>query len=111
MKKISIFLLTIFISINAHAYRVLDVCATYANTGKSYTVQGNIYSGSELNSKTGSSNYNFTSTYVVIFWSDNQASVIELDYYYGSLNLMGSSGRDQQGYRWNIKERNLHLFC
>ena len=109
MKKLSIFLLSIFISFNTFAYEVLDVCATYSNTGKSYTVQGNIYSGNELNSKTGSWNYNSWSTYVVIFWSNAQASVIELDYYFGSLCFMGSNGKDQRGYPWTIKEG--HLYC
>ena len=85
------------------------MCATYSNTGKSYTVQGNIYSGNELNSETGSWNYNSWSTYVVIFWSNAQASVIELDYYFGSLGFMGSNGKDQRGYPWTIKEG--HLYC
>ena len=109
MKKLSIFLLSILISFNTFAYEVLDVCATYSNTGKSYTVQGNIYSGNELNSKTGSWSYNSWSTYVVIFWSNAQASVIELDYYFGSLGFMGSNGKDQRGYPWTIKEG--HLYC
>ena len=71
--------------------------------------KGNIYKGSELNKRTNSYKYNGYSTYVVIFWSNEQASVIELDYYYGSLGYIGVNGKDQQGYPWEIKEG--HNYC
>ena len=109
MKKLNILLLTILISFNAFAYEVVDVCATYSNTGKNYAVQGNIYKGSELNSETNSFNYMPLSTYVVIFWSNEQASVIKLDSYYGTLFHYGTSGQDQRGYPWTIKKG--HTYC
>ena len=109
MKKLTVIIFLIFLSFNAFAYEVLDICATYRNSGKKYKVEGNIYKGSELNKRTNSYKYNGYSTYVVIFWSNEQASVIELDYYYGSLGYIGVNGKDQQGYPWEIKEG--HNYC
>ena len=108
MKKLLILVFSLIISINASAYEVRDVCATYSNTGKSYAVQGNINKGSELNSKTSSWNYNSWSTYVVIFWSNSQTTVIELDYYFGGMTF-GVSGTDQEGYPWEVQDG--HMFC
>ncbi len=99
----------LLISTSAFAYEVLDVCATYSNTGKSYKVQGQIYKGGELNQRTSSFDYSAFSTYVVIFWSEGQASIIELDFFFGGLSPLGSSGKDQRGYEWEIKEG--HTYC
>ncbi len=79
----------IFLSINAFASEVADACATYKNTGKQYKIKAHIYKGSELNKKTNSSNYDFFSTYVLIFWSDNKASKIELDMFFEHYLLWG----------------------
>lgn len=69
MKKLFIaFLLSL--SSHSFAYEVLDVCATYKNTGKKYKVEVNVFSGSELNSKTRSFNYTPYSKYAVIFWGE-----------------------------------------
>ena len=99
----------LFLSFKAFAYEVRDVCATYSNSGKNYKVEGNIYKGSELNQKTNSFNYTSYSTYVVIFWANDKATINELDHYFGSLGIMGSDGKDKGGYPWNIKEG--HLYC
>jgi len=58
-----------------------SACAKYLNTNKAYKVDVTIIRGSELNQKTYSFDYNGLATYAVIFWSDNQASVIELDFF------------------------------
>ena len=92
----------------AFAYEVTDVCAEYVGTGKKYKVEANIFSGSELNSKTHSYDYNSFSKYVVIFWGKDQATVIELDSPFG-VNAFGVDGKDQQGYKWNISTQ--LLFC
>ena len=99
----------LLISTSAFAYEVVDVCATYSNTGKSYKVQGQIYKGTELNQSTSSFDYSPFSTYVVIFWSQGQASIIELGFFLGGLSPFGSSGTDQRGYEWKIKEG--HTYC
>ena len=102
------FILFLYVS-NAYAKEILEVCATYENTGKSYAVEAIILEGSELNSETNSFNYNSFSTYAVIFWSNEQASVIELDNFFGSIGIFGTNGNDQRGYPWKIVEG--HTFC
>ena len=109
MQKLIVIIFLIFLSFKAFAYEVLDVCATYSNSGKNYKVEGNIYKGSELNQKTNSFNYTSYSTYVVIFWANDKATIIELDYYYGSLGSYGLDGKDRDGRTWKIKEG--HLYC
>ena len=105
---ISILVIILLNPLNVQAYEVLDVCATYDNTNKSYKVTGNVYKGSELNDRTNSYNYDSFSKYVVIFWSNDQASVIEMDSSLGDLTFE-QSGKDQDGRPWTIKKG--HSFC
>lgn len=86
----------------AAAYETLEVCATYSNTGSSYKVQANTMKGSELNKLTKSYNYTSYSKYAVIFWADDQASVIEFPSYC-SFSSFGCNGTDQRGYPWSVK--------
>ena len=109
MQKLIVIIFLIFLSFNAFAYEVLDVCATYSNSGKTYKVEGQIYKGTELNQRTNSYDYNGWSTYVVIFWGNDKATIIELDHYFGSLGYMGSDGKDKGGNPWNIREG--HTYC
>lgn len=106
--KISLFILFSLQASSALAHEVTDVCAEYLGTGKKYKVEANIFTGSELNSKTHSLDYNWLSKYVVIFWGKDQATVIELDSPFG-VNVFGVEGKDQQGYRWSISTQ--MLFC
>ncbi len=110
MKKFisTVFLLILF-PVNALGLEVLDICATYLNTGKSYKVEGQIYKGTELNQATKTWDYDSWATYVVIFWAKGQASIIELDYYFGDIASFGNNGSDQRGYRWEIKKG--HSWC
>jgi hypothetical protein len=82
-------------------YRVVNVCAEYTNTGKKYEVEAQVVSGAELNRRTQSYDYETYTTYVVIFWAENQVSIIGLDFG-GGPSLLGSDGVDQQGYPWNV---------
>jgi len=86
-----------------------SACAKYLNTNKAYKVDVTIIRGSELNQKTYSFDYNGLATYAVIFWSDNQASVIELDFFVGSLSPFGTRGYDQEGRPWEISSNTT--FC
>ena len=98
-------LISIFLySTTLYSYEVVEICARYENTNKSYKVEGKIFKGSELNERTNSYEYTSFSHYVVIFWDDDQATVIELDYYFGNLSFIGISGKDQQGYPWEISK-------
>lgn len=84
------------------------VCAKYrTNYGwsKGYKVEATITKGSQLNQVTSSFNYNVLSTYVMIFWDEDEASVIEMDF--PILTVVGQSGEDQQGRQWEIAKTNI----
>ena len=107
-------------SLNAFAYEVVDVCATYMNTNKKYAVEAQLYRGEELNQRTQTNNYDDLYDYAVIFWGPGKATVIKLDNsnMFGlappSIGLLGSTGRDQRGYPWRLTERTpgvLDVFC
>jgi hypothetical protein len=81
----------------------VDVCAKYETNGgwsSGYKVSANVMKGTELNAATRSFNYNSFSTYIVIFWAKEEASVIEMDWPY--LSAIGQGGKDQQGRKWEI---------
>lgn len=91
-----------------------EVCVKYEKDygwSKGYAVEGTVISGSDLNAKVGSiSRFKAFSTYVVIFWDDDQATILELSALsMGSVPIFESEVRDQQGRRWRIKQG--HSFC
>lgn len=86
----------------SYAYEVLDVCATYENTGKKYKVEVKVFSGAELNQRTNTYNYSAYDKYAIIFWGGEQATIIKLDYSFSGISAFGSPGRDQQGYPWSL---------
>ncbi len=99
--------LCLFLGI-AHASDRIAVCAKYeTETGwsKGYQVQATVTTGSELNQATSSFDYAPFSKYVVIFWEQHEASVIELDLPY--LSAIGQSGKDQRGRRWEVSTGGL----
>ena len=109
-EKTNSYYFLIFLSFNAYAVEILDVCATYLNSGKRYKVEGHLLNGSELNQRTNSYKYESWSTYLVIFWSNDQATIIKLDFHIGSgLSPFGEKGKDQRGYPWQVSEG--HLYC
>ena len=113
MKKIitpALFLFSIIFPSLSFGYEVVEVCATYMGTGKKYKVETRVYSGSELNSKTRSIDYNSFSKYAVIFWGPNEASVIELDFAIAGISPLGSTGRDQRGYAWELTTSTMFCF-
>ena len=110
MKFIIFLSFFIFFTINAFAYEVVKACAIYQNTGKNYKIEIQIYQGSELNERTNTLNYLHFAYYGVIFWSNDQATIIEFDYFLGSFpTLYGVNGKDQRGYPWEV--RSGHNFC
>ena len=86
---------------NGQAAERKTVCATYKPTNRSYKVEATLLMGSELNQKTNSFDYVSFSKYVVIFWKENQTSIIELDFSFGP-GPFGTDGKDQQGREWEI---------
>lgn len=83
------------------------VCAKYMTAdgwSKAYKVTATFESGSDLNTATGTFNYEPYSTYAVIFWDKNEASVLKLAYYFGALPPGGVEATDQRGRKWHVAE-------
>jgi hypothetical protein len=81
------------------------LCVKYkTNYGwsKNYKVKATVLDGYELYYKTYDSKYNMYSTYVVIFWQPEQASIIELDYHY--ISYGGTNGKDQESRKWIVSD-------
>lgn len=88
----------------------IPLCVKYQKQygwSKGYSVDVNVIKGSTLNRKTGTYDYDSYATYAVIFWSNDQASVIKLNYYSGSFTATGTHGVDQQGRQWKLAKTNL----
>lgn len=123
MKKLILILLIIFsgfFSFNIYAKCVKDAQVKYKQQhgwSKKYSVEVTFMTGSELNSATNTYNYSSYSVYGIIFWGNNEASVIKIS----SFTLCGFEvtcdcissmydlkGVDQDGDEWNIC---LSNFC
>jgi len=78
-------------------------------------VEANIYGGDELNERTNSYNYDFYSTYAVIWWAQDQATVIKITDFVSNNSLRGSyfpvRGHDQQGYPWSVQSCSGYCIC
>jgi hypothetical protein len=85
----------------AIASEQVDVCAQYVDTGQTYHVTATSTYGTELNQATHSFNYIASSRYVVIFWAQNQASIIDVGAIFNPSSI-GSIGTDQEGRFWTI---------
>lgn len=84
------------------------ICAHYETANgwsDGYKVDAIVASGLELNQANSSFDYNGFSEYVTIFWSQDQATVIELDDPY--LTAFDSDGKDQQGRKWRVAKSSL----
>ena len=79
---------------------------------KLYTVEVTFMTGYELNTATNTFNYSAYSVYAIIFWAQNEATVIKLNTFLlcGSEvtcdcienMLLDMQGYDQKGDKWNI---------
>lgn len=90
--------------------KVERLCVQYKTRNgwsKNYRVEVRTIKGSELNRRTNTFNYNSYSSYAVIFWSNNQASIIELSFYTGSYGPMPTSGKDQRGMSWRLSKSSI----
>ena len=101
-------LTSFFISNTAQAYEVKKVCAKYETNykmSKAYSVQAQIYDGSELNEAVGSfSRFNMFDHYAVIWWDQGQASVIKLRSYFPGSMMYRTTGTDQNGRKWELSD-------
>jgi len=72
-----------------------------------YSVVGTVIGGSDLNAATSTFNYEPLATYVVIFWSEGQASILKLSFYAGSISEFGQRATDQYGRAWRVAQTTL----
>lgn len=101
MKAAALTLVAMMMAPPALAYQVEEVCAVYLGTGKAYRVEAQIMDGSELNDRAGGYRFSSIKTYVLIWWAEEEVSIIELDYSFGP-TISGTEGEDQNGYRWDV---------
>jgi hypothetical protein len=121
MKKdhFKLFFLTILASFYfvqyTHAKYVQTCKVKYAASygwSKYYTVDVTFMTGSELNKATSSLSYSSFSTYAIIFWGQNEATVIKLTNILGcgyetkqsciSNHVMNLNGSDQEVKSWEV---------
>lgn len=119
--KFFLTVLSIFFVIVTSQAKYTQTCkAKYKkNNGWSdyYNVNVTFMTGSELNNATSSFDYDGFSTYAMIFWDQDEASVIKIS----SLTLCGTEveqscitnnvtnlvGNDQQGRKWEVCTKSL----
>lgn len=91
----------------AEASEQNDICVKYLTDdgwSKGYSVTGNLISGFDLNFNTGSYNkYDTLSYYVVIFWTQDQASILRLPNAIFFIPLSETNVYDQYEREWKIK--------
>jgi hypothetical protein len=108
-------LLSLVLPTTALAANKTEICVKFRKNygwSQGYIVQGTVISGTDLNSAVGSFNrFKNFSTYVVVFWDQNQASIFELPgMTMGSVPIFETEVEDQQGRKWKIKEGRLMCY-
>lgn len=73
---------------------------TEVGYSKPYAVSATMTTGDELNSETGLVSYYPGINYVVIFWGQHEATIINIKL--GSVYVFPTYGTDQQGRRWKL---------
>lgn len=87
-----------------------EVCAKYqtrSGWSQGYIVTATVIDGSDLNTETGSYNYDPSATYAVIFWDQGEASVLKLQSYSEGITAYGTSATDRQGRSWQVSESSV----
>ncbi|MNV36676.1 hypothetical protein D3C71_1281640 [compost metagenome] len=79
-----------------------DGCIKYEETGKVYEVQVQIVDGGDLWPKFSWANV--LTKYAVVFWKQDEATVIDLGIF-GLLMDTGVEGTDLQGHKWKVARR------
>jgi hypothetical protein len=115
MKRALVFVLLLLFVLNIEAKCRRIATVKYQKLygwSKSYTVEVQFMSGSELNDATESYNYNSFSDYAIIFWGEGKATIIRIKSYTGcdrivycdciDNSIYDYQGFDQDGDKWNI---------
>ncbi|EPX4135688.1 hypothetical protein ACW0FU_004224 [Vibrio vulnificus] len=113
MKSLILLIALFLISPLSFAAEKHDACVKYRKEygwSKGYSVVATVISGSELNSAVGSlSRFESFSTYAVVFWDNDQASIFKLPLSFGKLPMIEQEVEDQDGKKWKIKDN--HGLC
>ena len=121
MKKTLITILTIFLLCGTADAKYTQTCKVKykKNYGWSdyYTVEVTFMSGTELNRATKSFDYDGFSTYAIIFWDKDEASVIKISSFTGcgtevtqsciTNKVTNLEGEDQQGRGWEVCSKSM----
>lgn len=121
MKKImAVFLAFLVMNFTAMAKYTQTCKVKYKNNynwSEYYTVDVVFMSGSELNRATSTFDYETFSVYAIVFWDDDEASVIKISSFTAcglevkqnciSNLIYNLEGEDQQGRAWEVCTRNL----
>jgi hypothetical protein len=121
MKKIILTLLTISFLCSTTEAKYVQTCKVKYKKNYEwsdfYTVEVTFMSGTELNRAIKTYEYDSYSTYAIIFWDKDQASVIKISTYVGcgtevtqsciSNKVTNLEGEDQKGKGWEICAKNL----
>ena len=87
-----------------------EVCARYetrSGWSDGYSVEAVMTDGGTLNEKTGSYSYEPYAEYAVIFWGEDQASVLKLQSVTGEISSTGTRAVDQDGGAWRLSTSSL----
>jgi len=87
-----------------------EICAKYETANgwsDGYKVSALIIEGDDLNRETESIDYDPLSTYAVIFWGGDQASVLKLDSIIGDISSIETRATDQRGRKWKVSTSDL----
>jgi len=120
MKRTLFTILTIFFLFSTAQAKYTHTCKVKykKNYGWSeyYTVDVTFMSGTELNKETSSFDYDGFSTYAIIFWGKDEASVIKISSFTGcgtevkqscfTNKVSNLEGEDQQGRGWEVCTKN-----
>ncbi|MDY0142408.1 MAG: hypothetical protein RBR97_11005 [Bacteroidales bacterium] len=119
MKKIIIlFVCLVILALDANAKYTQTCKAKYKRNydwSEYYTLDITFMSGSELNKATKTYKYESYSTYAIIFWDKDEATIIKITSYTGcgtevkqnciTNKVSNLIGEDQQGRSWEICTR------
>ena len=99
----AVFLSTNLISSVSIAQEAMQLCLRYNATGQKYLVNAALWRGGDLNRSVGISRYNSQAIYAVVFWAQDQATIIQLSYNVRP-STTGIGGTDQTGASWHVSQ-------
>lgn len=100
-------------SASGWARETRPICARYetqSGWSQGYKVKAHLYAGRELNQATSTLYYDYTTNYVVIFWREGQATIIDVGYARRFPSYMTIDGNDQQGRKWEISSETYSCY-